>query len=89
MKIRPLPEDTEAKCSALGADPDDPELRKCAWGGPEWLDFIRPKANPGAECGKFSGKMMTDVVRNLGSLYQMIHVSSTKKYGIFFREFTA
>eukprot|EP00435_Cladocopium_sp_Y103_P072388 s125_g40.t1 len=27
--------DTEAKCLAIGADPDDPELRKCAWGGPE------------------------------------------------------
>jgi len=26
---------TEAKCLAVSADPDDPELRKCAWGGPE------------------------------------------------------
>lgn len=28
-------QDTEAQCLSIGADPDDPELRKCAWGGPE------------------------------------------------------
>lgn len=28
-------QETEAKCLALGDDPDDPEIRKCAWGGPE------------------------------------------------------
>lgn len=28
-------QETEAKCLGIGADPDDPELRKCAWGGPE------------------------------------------------------
>lgn len=28
-------QETEARCLSLGADPEDPELRKCAWGGPE------------------------------------------------------
>lgn len=28
-------QETEAKCLGIGADPDDPELQKCAWGGPE------------------------------------------------------
>lgn len=28
-------QETEAKCLALGGDPDDPKIRKCAWGGPE------------------------------------------------------
>ena len=32
-------QETEAKCLALGSDPDDPEERKCAWGGGEPLGF--------------------------------------------------
>ncbi|CAJ1350504.1 unnamed protein product [Effrenium voratum] len=28
-------QESEAECLALGADPEEPELRKCAWGGPE------------------------------------------------------
>ena len=40
QKKQPFQE-TEAKCLALGDDPDDPEIRKCAWGGPEPLSWIR------------------------------------------------
>ncbi|CAE7306956.1 GST1 [Symbiodinium natans] len=28
-------QESEARCLALGGDPEDPEIRKCAWGGPE------------------------------------------------------
>jgi len=28
-------QETEARCLALGGDPDNAEIRKCAWGGPE------------------------------------------------------
>lgn len=61
---------------SLGADPEDPELRKCAWGGPERLGEVVSVWGDGGTswAAQWSGVKVVSFCSSLGGGWVFVRV---------------